>query len=876
MSRPSSRRRPAALVVETIQPLEPRRLMAATTIEGAAQEVATQVAPIQANLTTPSANDVTLGTAFTDANVPGTLVEIQTSKGNIELSLTDTATPLTVANFLSYVTNDSYNDTIFHRSANLSDSTGVAPITSTDPATIIQGGGYSLSSAGITPITAGAPVADEFSTEEYGDIAGTIAMAKPGNSSGPLPDSATDQWFINSSDNTELDTVDDVNGINSSYTVFGKVLAGMDVVTTIASLPTANLTLADDSTTPAPIAGLTQSQINGGASIGADNLVFVNDVLTGPSVTYTVTSSAPSVVNPTITNGVLSFTYGAGTTGTAAVTVTATNVVDNTTATQTISVTVPPATSTTTGPVAAVDTVANVVSGVATPVNPLTNDTDATDPLDPTSLAVVTAPAHGTATVDPATGAIDYTATAGYTGTDTFTYAVKDTGGFASAATAVTLDVIAAPATVSIGAGTKVGAIAFTQPDGVKGTLRLSSGSAAVTFSAGALTTTVRDGVEVVSGAGATISDVVVTNNSAKGLPSLTIGSSGKGTVTLGGLSDAAGMVAVIAPTTTFTGEMNLAGLRQLVLAAADHATMVIGAASGTTAVSVPTANDTTLDGGAITTFRAKNWTDDDGGSYQLYVSSITNLLVTGSFADAVTVATTAGFGITTAVVNKPSGQWDVNGAIRTATVTAPTAAWGLSDESAVEHLTVRGDLLSTVTAADIEQMTVTGGLTGATISTDALFNSAAVQLVKLNIAGAVTGSTISAVGNIGTVTAKSLSGSHVYAGYAATSGLPTAANDLSALATITALNLTAGKNTFVNSDLAAYTVTHANLGQITTANSSTSFGVAAHTLSAFTGRLNPGSTLDLTKAQTSSAATLAAYVAKRKLSLGDFTIDLF
>jgi len=74
-------------------------------------------------------------------------------------------------------------------------------------------------------------------------------------------------------------------------------------------------------------------------------------------------------------------------------------------------------------------------------VNVLANDTDpdGNDQIDPTSVTIVTPPAHGTAVVNPSTGAVTYTASGSFTGTDTFKYTITD---FAGA--------VSAPATVSI------------------------------------------------------------------------------------------------------------------------------------------------------------------------------------------------------------------------------------------------------------------------------------------------------------------------------------------------------------------------------------------------------------------------------------------
>lgn len=61
-----------------------------------------------------------------------TIVEIQTSQGNIEVNLFDKTTPKTVENFLSYVSDDSYNMTVIHRSVR---------------SFIVQGGGFTFDGA---------------------------------------------------------------------------------------------------------------------------------------------------------------------------------------------------------------------------------------------------------------------------------------------------------------------------------------------------------------------------------------------------------------------------------------------------------------------------------------------------------------------------------------------------------------------------------------------------------------------------------------------------------------------------------------------------------------------------------------------------------
>lgn len=144
-----------------------------------------------------------------------TIVQIQTSYGNIEVNLFDTTTPKTVENFLSYIEDNAYDNSIIHRSIRRF---------------VTQGGGFYFNEENVlTEITEKPSVINE---PIYSSLRGTIAMAKiSGN-----PDSATSQWFINLEDNGIF--LDNQNG---GFTVFGQVTeAGMAVIDTIAAISTAD------------------------------------------------------------------------------------------------------------------------------------------------------------------------------------------------------------------------------------------------------------------------------------------------------------------------------------------------------------------------------------------------------------------------------------------------------------------------------------------------------------------------------------------------------------------------------------------------------------------------------------------------------------
>jgi peptidyl-prolyl cis-trans isomerase B (cyclophilin B) len=146
-----------------------------------------------------------------DENAPR--VRIQTNLGDIVVELNREKAPQTVANFLSYVNEGFYNGTIFHRVID---------------GFMIQGGGFTqdLQQKATKP-----PIQNEADNGLKNDR-GTIAMARTNN-----PNSATAQFFINVVNN------DFLNHRNKTtrgwgYTVFGKVVEGMDVVDKIRKTPT--------------------------------------------------------------------------------------------------------------------------------------------------------------------------------------------------------------------------------------------------------------------------------------------------------------------------------------------------------------------------------------------------------------------------------------------------------------------------------------------------------------------------------------------------------------------------------------------------------------------------------------------------------------
>jgi peptidyl-prolyl cis-trans isomerase A (cyclophilin A) len=138
------------------------------------------------------------------------VVVLTTSLGEITLELDAEKAPVSVENFLAYVDAGFYDGTIFHRVI---------------PDFMVQGGGFTPD---MQQKQTRAPIKNE-ANNGLKNVRGSIAMARTG-----VVDSATAQFFINHKDNAFLDH----GGRDFGYAVFGKVVAGMDVVDKIAAVKT--------------------------------------------------------------------------------------------------------------------------------------------------------------------------------------------------------------------------------------------------------------------------------------------------------------------------------------------------------------------------------------------------------------------------------------------------------------------------------------------------------------------------------------------------------------------------------------------------------------------------------------------------------------
>lgn len=151
--------------------------------------------------------------AFSSQQANATIVLVETNMGDFEINLFDQTTPKTVTNFLTYVKDGTFDNSVFHRS--IKDF-------------VIQGGGQRYSGNNAAPFVEISPRSPVDNEPKLSNVRGTVAMAKKANN----PNSATTHWFVNIKDNSSHLDKD-----NAGYTVFGVVTGtGMSVVDSINNL----------------------------------------------------------------------------------------------------------------------------------------------------------------------------------------------------------------------------------------------------------------------------------------------------------------------------------------------------------------------------------------------------------------------------------------------------------------------------------------------------------------------------------------------------------------------------------------------------------------------------------------------------------------
>jgi cyclophilin family peptidyl-prolyl cis-trans isomerase len=156
---------------------------------------------------------------FTYCARAGTLATFKTTVGTMQLELFDEDKPVTVSNFIKYVTSGKFEKQFIQR---------------WEPNFVIQGGGYTVGTdtngrPDFRAVSTFGTITNEYSVgQKFSNTYGTIAMARQAGKT----NSASSQWFLNLTNNAFLD------GVDGGFTVFGRLLSGTNVLNLFTTPPT--------------------------------------------------------------------------------------------------------------------------------------------------------------------------------------------------------------------------------------------------------------------------------------------------------------------------------------------------------------------------------------------------------------------------------------------------------------------------------------------------------------------------------------------------------------------------------------------------------------------------------------------------------------
>lgn len=372
----------------------------------------------------------------------------------------------------------------------------------------------------------------------------------------------------------------------------------------------------------------------------------------------------------------------------------------------------------------------------------------------------------------------------------------------------------------------------FTDADGTVGTITIKGpGTATVGFSGTGLAQTARKGRITVTGANTAVATIAVTGTTAK--TSVTIsGKGGNKTVDVGGLTTDGALSSLSARAASLSGNLSIAG--------------------GAAKVDLGSATDSTIGlGGAA-----------NGRQPALTFGTLTGTSITSTAPIKSLSATAVASGQATGTISAPSV-----GSISTRN----DFAGNLSLTGGVKKFAVGGNLAGNITAQTIPSLSVKGNVSGATVTVTQPFAGKGRSLGSVKVGGGINNSTFRVSGNVGSVSAQSLSASTIYAGVAdsvAATTLPAGVGDFASQATIASVSVRAST---AGSNIAAFNLGKLALGQVNTSNGGTLFGLAGDKAAAVTGSLSTGVRFSLKRLDGPADVTAQT----QGLTLGDLRINL-
>ena len=245
------------------------------------------------------ATTINLLDVFNDPDTESTVL-IETSLGNVPITLFDSSAPATTENFKAYMNDGDWKDSVVHRAI---------------PGFIVQAGGYiSEENGAFGSVPDDPPIINEYS-DLRPNACGTLSMAKLGGQ----PDSATNEWFVNLADNAQ-----NLDFQNGGFTSFARILGnGMEVFEAIASLPQGTFGVSVDGISRT-FSNWPLQQVSANSPLPSE-LVMIKDIVPVASMNFELVSNSRPVVAKVVLDGnSFAITHGAET-GQTTVTISATD-----------------------------------------------------------------------------------------------------------------------------------------------------------------------------------------------------------------------------------------------------------------------------------------------------------------------------------------------------------------------------------------------------------------------------------------------------------------------------------------------------------------------------------------------------------------------
>ncbi len=491
----------------------------------------------------------------------------------------------------------------------------------------------------------------------------------------------------------------------------------------------------------------------------------------------------------------------------------------------------------------------------------------------------ITATSDNPSVVNTGTSGMNLTLTAGATqGTANVTVNATDVN---SVSVVDTFAVTVGTVDVAIG-GAAPASVQFTDADGTSGTVSIKGpGTATVRFSGSNLVQAAAGKAIAVTGDAVKIALVSVSDSEGLSSALSFTARGGDGVIEVGGVNVVGALKSIAGKGVIVNGDLVVgATISKIDLRSMTNGTIDLGGGAdfpSITNVSIGSVQDADLvSSSPIKALKVTSWTNTDSLVDLVSAAALGKLTVSGDFAAGLDLAgAQAAQHLGSAKVGgqASSGKWRVVGDAGKISIGSVAAGWTGLVTGTLAGLTVSNDFAGDVTAAAITSMKVGGSMTGSNVTLTQALSGTTKSVGKMTIGGAASNVHIRSTDNLGTISVGSLSDSTIYAGVNTEGGaLPSAAGDFSNSANIAALTVKGkGSASFIDSDVAAFSLGKLSLGVVRLANAGVPFGIAGNIIASLTTADDAGHSIKLKNLDDPAAAS--AQIAALGFGLGDFVI---